>query len=146
MPELPPVTIELALALRAGHPKYFCHGASWYQRIKNPKSEYRNSKQTQNKTKSEIRIPKSETNLKSNKLKTRRIRILQTPNLILSCLEHLVRLSFINLNLFRVSDFVLRVFCSQSFASFAARYSYLRALRVLRGEYFSTVNPEQPKL
>jgi hypothetical protein len=24
-----PVTIELAFALRAGHPKYFRHGSSW---------------------------------------------------------------------------------------------------------------------
>jgi len=32
---------------------------------------------------------------------------------------------------------------SEFFAPFAARDSFLRALRVLRGEYSSTVNPEQ---
>jgi hypothetical protein len=28
MPELMPVAIEFSFALRAGHPKYFCHGSS----------------------------------------------------------------------------------------------------------------------
>jgi hypothetical protein len=30
VPKLLPVAIKLALALRAGHPKYFRHDASWY--------------------------------------------------------------------------------------------------------------------
>jgi hypothetical protein len=44
VPEFVPVTIELALALWAGHPKNFCHGASWRQenKIRNPNIEIRN--------------------------------------------------------------------------------------------------------
>src|SRR5439155_19091914 len=34
VPKLLPVAIELAVALRAGHPKNFRHGSSWYQRNK----------------------------------------------------------------------------------------------------------------
>jgi len=62
VPELVPVAIKLALALRTGHPKYFRHGSSSYKiseiRISkaaprtetnrtriNSKSEYRNPKQ-----------------------------------------------------------------------------------------------------
>jgi len=43
VPELLPVAIELALALRAGHPKYFRHDASWHQenKIRNPNIEIR---------------------------------------------------------------------------------------------------------
>jgi hypothetical protein len=33
VPELLIVTIELAFALRAGHPKNFCHDSSWLQSI-----------------------------------------------------------------------------------------------------------------
>jgi len=38
------VTIEFAVALRAGHPENFGHGSSWYQRnkIRNPNIEIRN--------------------------------------------------------------------------------------------------------
>jgi hypothetical protein len=44
VPQLLPVTIELAFALRTGRPKYFRHGCSWYQRnkIRNPNIEIRN--------------------------------------------------------------------------------------------------------
>jgi hypothetical protein len=45
MSQLLGMTIKLAFALRAGHPKNFCHESSWYQQRK-----------------SEIRISKSETN------------------------------------------------------------------------------------
>src|SRR5205823_13666919 len=34
VPKLLPVAIELAVALRAGHPKNFRHGSSWHQRNK----------------------------------------------------------------------------------------------------------------
>jgi hypothetical protein len=33
MAEFVPVAIKLAFALRAGHPKNFRHGSSWYQII-----------------------------------------------------------------------------------------------------------------
>jgi hypothetical protein len=41
MPELLPVAIELAFALRAGHPKNLRHGSSWHQwnKIRNPNIE-----------------------------------------------------------------------------------------------------------
>ena len=55
MPKLMPVAIELTLALRAGHPKYFRHDASHWER------------------KFEIRISKLETNLESIKSQTRKI-------------------------------------------------------------------------
>jgi hypothetical protein len=44
VPELLIVTIELALALRAGHPENFRHSSSWHQgdKIRNPNIEIRN--------------------------------------------------------------------------------------------------------
>jgi hypothetical protein len=44
VPKLLPVAIKVALALRAGHPKNFRHGASWHQenKIRNPNIEIRN--------------------------------------------------------------------------------------------------------
>jgi hypothetical protein len=44
VPKLLPVTIELALALRTGHPKDFRHGSFLPQRnkIRNPNLEIRN--------------------------------------------------------------------------------------------------------
>ena len=44
VPKFLPVAIELALALRTGHPKNFRHGASWHQenKIPYPNIEIRN--------------------------------------------------------------------------------------------------------
>jgi len=63
VPELLPVAIKLAFALRAGHPKNFCHGAfpPHRNKIRNSKHEIRNKpgsnkSQTQKIQNAEIRI------------------------------------------------------------------------------------------
>jgi hypothetical protein len=65
VPQLLPVTIELAFSLRAGRPEYFGHGASWYQRnkIRNPNIERGPADRNKpHEGESEIRSTKSETN------------------------------------------------------------------------------------
>jgi hypothetical protein len=97
VPKLVPVTIKLPFALRAGYPEDFRHGSSWYQRIKirNPNIEIRNKPGP-------------------NKFKIRKSK---TVNSILPVWNIVIVLFFIILNLFRISDFVLRVFCYHSMAS-----------------------------
>ncbi|HUF43259.1 MAG TPA: hypothetical protein VMR20_14990, partial [Verrucomicrobiae bacterium] len=89
VPEFLVVTVKFALALRAGHPKYFRHGSSSHQRnkIRNPNIEIRNK-------------------LGPNKFKIRKSK---TANSIHPVWNILVALFFIILNLFRISDFEFRI-------------------------------------
>jgi len=57
-------------------------------------------------------IPISNIEMRNNN----KIRMTKIPNCLVNCFEHL---HFCHYNLFRISDFVLRVFCSPFVASFA---------------------------
>jgi len=78
----------------------------------NPKSEYRNPKQTQRQI-----------NFKSGKSKT--------PNPKEACLEFYI---FGHLKLFRISDFVLRISCSWRPAVFNCQFRVSRLTRNLKPE------------